>query len=73
MAIGEAGRQRLQTQQFAPVDVAFFVELGAPARAFDEDGILDVDQLIELGWKIDDDADSFEPPNQLAEDTGQPE
>jgi hypothetical protein len=43
MAIGRAGRRRLRTHEFAPVDIAFFVQLGAPGSAFDEDGILDVD------------------------------
>jgi hypothetical protein len=73
MAIGEAGRRQLQTHQFAPVDIANFVQLGAPANAFDEDGILDVDQLIELGWTIDDNAESFDPPGESVEDTEQPE
>lgn len=73
MAIGQAGRRRLQTQEFAPVDIELFVQLGAPESAFDEDGILDVDQLIELGWTIDDNAESFDPPGESVKDTEQPE
>ena len=50
------------------MDIAFFVQLGAPASAFNEDGILDVDQLIELGWTIDDNAESFNPPTDGGRD-----
>jgi hypothetical protein len=73
MTIGEAGRRRLQTDKFATIDISFFVQLGAPANAFDENGILDDDQLIEPGWTIDDNAESFDPPSDPVEHTEQPE
>ncbi|WP_158412322.1 hypothetical protein [Ilumatobacter nonamiensis] len=52
----------MKTHAFADIDIRFFVEAGAPRDAFDDEGILDVDRLIALGWEIDENAESFDPP-----------
>ena len=60
MDIDDDARQRIKTRRLAPIDVELLMKLGAPPEAFNEEGILDVDQLIDLGWKIDETGES--PP-----------
>ncbi|MEP1123596.1 MAG: hypothetical protein ABJH68_06880 [Ilumatobacter sp.] len=60
--ISDEARRKLARHQFHDIDIRMMVDDGIPSTAFDENGILDVDQITKLGWTINHDGTSIDPP-----------
>lgn len=41
-------------RSLAPADVRLLLETGVPKEAISDDGVLDIDALVRLGWRVTD-------------------